>query len=59
MNPIELEWQSYHDKCLMTLVAQPRISLDLAYGVISGVEARGERGSYKTYRIRFNSNTAS
>ena len=29
--------------------------LDLAYGVIDGVEARGQRGNYTTERFKFNS----
>ncbi len=33
--------------------------LDLAYAVINGVQARGERRNYNTHRIRFNSNTTS
>lgn len=31
--------------------------LDLAYAVINGVEARGERGNYGTRRVKFNSNS--
>lgn len=30
--------------------------LNLAYTVINGVQARGERGNYSTYRVKFNSN---
>lgn len=30
--------------------------LDLAYTVIDGVQARGERGNYSTQRVKFNSN---
>jgi len=28
--------------------------LELAYAVIDGVEARGERGNYSTQRVKFN-----
>ena len=31
--------------------------LDIAYAVIQGVEVRGERGNYRTQRVKFNSNT--
>ena len=27
------------------------------YAVIQGVEVRGERGNYRTQRVKFNSNT--
>ncbi|MCC5616512.1 hypothetical protein LC605_15820 [Nostoc sp. CHAB 5836] len=30
--------------------------LDLAYAVIDGVKARGEKGKYSTKRIKFDSN---
>lgn len=30
--------------------------LDLAYAVIDGVTARGEKGNYSTQRVKFNSN---
>lgn len=33
--------------------------LELAYAVIDGVEARGERGNHSTHRVKFNSNTSS
>ena len=39
----------------MTFVAQPRVSLDLAYAVIDGVKTRGERGKHSTERVKFNS----
>ncbi len=32
--------------------------LELAYAVINGVEARGERGDYSTQRIKFNSSNS-
>jgi putative transposase len=32
--------------------------LDLAYAVIHGVEVRGERGNYRTQRVKFNSKPA-
>ena len=32
--------------------------LELAYAVIDGVKARGERGNYDTQRIKFNSNSS-
>jgi putative transposase len=32
--------------------------LDLAYAVIDGVEARGERGNYSTKRVKFSSTSS-
>ncbi len=29
--------------------------LDLAYAVIDGIQARGERGNYSSQRVKFNS----
>jgi len=57
MNPIELEWQHLKNSELSGQMFDDE--LDLAYAVIDGVQARGERGSYNTHRIRFNSNTTS
>ena len=33
--------------------------MQLAYAVIDGVQARGERGNYSTQRVKFNSNRSS
>ena len=32
--------------------------LELAYAVIDGVEARGEKGNYSTQRVKSNSNSS-
>jgi hypothetical protein len=32
--------------------------LELAYAVIDGVQARGEKGNYSTQRVKFNSNNS-
>ncbi len=53
MNPIEVEW---HQIKAHELVGQMfEDELDLAYAVISGVEARAVAGGYSTERFRFNS----
>ncbi|BAY80827.1 transposase (plasmid) [Calothrix parasitica NIES-267] len=57
MNPIELEWQHLKKDELSGQMFDDE--LDLAYAVIDGVQVRGERGNYKTQRVRFNSNTTS
>ncbi|QLE39362.1 IS630 family transposase [Nostoc sp. C052] len=54
MNPIELEWQHLKKDELAGRMFDDE--LDLAYAVIDGVQARGERGNYRTQRIKFNSN---
>jgi putative transposase len=54
MNPIELEWQHLKKDELSGQTFEDE--LDLAYAVIDGVEARGERGNYNTQRVKFNSN---
>ena len=54
MNPIELEWQHLKKDELSGQVFNDE--LELAYAVINGVEARGERGNYSTQRIKFYSN---
>ena len=56
MNPIELEWQHLKKDELSGKMFDDE--LDLAYAVIGGVEARGERGNYSTQRVRFNSNSS-
>jgi putative transposase len=57
MNPIELEWQHLKKDELAGQMFDDE--LELAYAVINGVQARGERGNYSTQRIKFNSNLAS
>lgn len=53
MNPIEIEW---HQIKAHELVGQMfEDELDLAYAVMSGVEARAIAGGYSTERFRFNS----
>ncbi|WP_442938632.1 IS630 family transposase [Nostoc sp.] len=54
MNPIELEWQHLKKDELSGQVFDDE--LDLAYGVIKGIQARGERGNYTTERVKFYSN---
>jgi putative transposase len=55
MNPIELEWQHLKKDELAGQMFDDE--LELAYAVINGVELRGEKGSYSTQRIKFNSKT--
>jgi putative transposase len=57
MNPIELEWQHLKKDELSGQVFNDE--LELAYAVINGVEARGERRNYSTQRIKFNSSLIS
>jgi putative transposase len=54
MNPIELEWQHLKKDELSGQMFDDE--LDLAYAVINGVQARGERGNYTTERVKFYSN---
>ena len=54
MNPIELEWQHLKKDELCGQIFDDE--LDLAYAVIDGVKARGEKGNYSTQRVKFNSN---
>lgn len=55
MNPIELEWKHLKKDELSGQTFDDE--LDLAYAVINGVQARGERGNYSTQRVKFNSNS--
>ena len=57
MNPIELEWQHLKKDELSGQMFDDE--LDLAYAVIDGVEARGERGNYSTQRVKFKVNPPS
>jgi putative transposase len=52
--PIELEWQHLKKDELSGQVFNDE--LDLAYALINGIQARGERGNYTTERIKFYSN---
>ena len=52
MNPIELEWQ--HLKINEIAGRMFEDELDLAYAVIAGIEARGQKGGYATKRFKFN-----
>lgn len=56
MNPIELEWQHLKKDELVGKMFDDE--LELAYAVIHGVQARGERGNYSTQRVKFNSNSS-
>jgi short chain dehydrogenase len=51
--PIELEWQHLKKDELCGQIFDDE--LDLAYAVMDGVKARGEKGNYSTQRIKFNS----
>ncbi len=55
MNPIELEWQHLNKNELAGQMFDDE--LQLAYAVIDGVQARGERGNYSTQRVKFHSNS--
>lgn len=56
MNPIELEWQHLKKSELSGQIFDDE--LDLAYAVIDGVKARGEKGNYSTQRVKFNFNAS-
>ena len=51
--PIELEWQHLKKDELCGQIFDDE--LDLAYAVIDGVKARGEKGNYSIERIKFDS----
>lgn len=53
MNRIELERQHLKKDELSSQIFEDE--LDQVYGVIDGVQARGERGKYSTQRVKFNS----
>ncbi len=53
MNPIELEWQHFKKDELAGKMFDDE--LELAYAVIDSVQARGERGNYRTERVKFQS----
>ena len=55
MNPIELEWQHLKKDELSGQMFDDE--LDLAYAVMDGVQARGQRGGYRTERVKFYSKT--
>jgi len=57
MNPIELEWQHLKRDEISGRMFEDE--LDLAYAVIHGVAARGERGNLSTQRVKFHSNGSS
>ncbi len=52
MNKIELEWQHLKRDELAGRMFEDE--LDLAYAVISGVEARSVEGNYTAKRVKFN-----
>jgi putative transposase len=54
MNPIKLEWQHIKKDELSGQAFDDE--LDLAYAVINGVQARGEKNNHSTRRVKFNSN---
>lgn len=51
MNPIELEWQHLKKDELSGQMFEDE--LVLAYAVMDGVIARGERGNHRTERFKF------
>jgi hypothetical protein len=57
MNPIELEWQHLKKDEIAGQMFEDE--LDLAYAVIAGVEARGQRNGHNTHRFKFPSTYAS
>jgi len=56
MNKIEREWQQLKNHELVGQMFEDE--LDLAYAVMDGIEARGQRGNYTTNRFKFSSNSA-
>lgn len=56
MNPIELEWQHIKKDELVGKMFDDE--LEIAYAVIDGVQARGERGNYRTERVKFNASSS-
>ncbi len=57
MNRIELEWQQLKKHEISGQMFDDE--LDLAYAVIDGIEARGERNNYGTERFKFNNHLSS
>jgi putative transposase len=57
MNRIELEWQQLKKSEISGQMFDDE--LDLAYAVIDGIEARGERHNYSTQRFKFNNHPSS
>ncbi|WP_190274390.1 hypothetical protein [Oscillatoria nigro-viridis] len=57
MNKIEREWQQLKNHELVGKMFEDE--LDIAYAVIDGIEARGERGNYTTNRFKFSSRSRS
>jgi putative transposase len=53
MNPTELEWKHLKKDELSWQTFDDE--LDLVYAVINGFETRGEKGNYRTQRVKFNS----
>ena len=53
MNPIESEWHHLKNSELSGQMFDDE--LELAYAVMDGIKARGERGKYSTQRMKFNS----
>lgn len=57
MNRIELEWQQLKKHEISGQMFDDE--LDLAYAVIDGIDARGERNNYRTERFKFNNYSSS
>jgi len=56
INPIEWQWQQIKKDELATEIFDSE--LELAYAIIHGVGVKGERGNYRTQRVKFNFNYA-
>lgn len=57
MNKIELEWQQLKKHEISGQMFDDEINL--AYAVIDGIDARGERNNYRTERFKFNNHSFS
>ncbi|MBW4552074.1 MAG: hypothetical protein KME35_13345 [Aphanocapsa sp. GSE-SYN-MK-11-07L] len=51
MNPIELEWQHLKEDEIAGQMFEDE--LDLAYAIMDGVDARGQRNGHSVERFRF------
>jgi putative transposase len=56
MNPIKLQWKQIKKDELVAEIFNSE--LELPYALIHGVEVKGERGKYRTQRVKFNFNHA-
>ena len=56
LKPLKLQWQQIKKYELAAEIFDLR--LEIAYALIQGVEVKGERGNYRTQRVKFNFNHA-